>query len=756
MNVKNNNGDTALILASYTNHFEIVRLLVNKKVKVNLSAKDGTTALDFSMRNNNRLMTDFLIDAGANKISLKGNKLNTLLEGACVSGDEKLIQIFIDNSADINFRSVNGNTPLITAAYYEHLNIVNTLVENDAILDCKNNVGFTALHVAAIKQNIDIVSSLLEVGANPDVVNKEGVNALTDVVGSRMNKNDMSATTASISKKNELNVRIARLLLSKNANPNIKNKLDFSALMIAARIGDIEMAQLLLDYDAKVDIQDNLGLTPLISAAFADHYDICKLLLEYEADVNKSSTKDKATALGHAIVNNNLNLVKLLIKQGADLNHVISKITASLEPLGVHPSDIRCGTALEIAQQCSFKEIEFFLLAQIEKNEDEKIDDDLPKGKIKLKNNLSIEIYKKYLYFISRIDDEIFENKYLKDGKNKYYNEKKGYILIDRYIVQKESLVGEVIIYDIESYTGDILEHNPKSLVKLLTNFTLDTPIKYTTHEWRKRVEKKYINNFDLFINDVTNQLDIIKYDLKELSSNLSQKINDFITSEEPSQASWCSQGDIRIGWRSLKGLRKWVNDGNEPWDFPLESQITINDVTISRFGEVIKLFKAEIETTENILQDIFLAQKTRLGRKFKINISNNLEGEKIYTDVSKFQNAITEIFKEIEKYAHINNLYEIEVELHKPASSSSEYIELHIIHIDSESTRDADESLKRVQTKGDIVETYKLLTNLCDWEIKANYKGTPFKIDCFNLNDLTLEDESNVQGYTHIMRFYK
>ena len=140
------------------------------------------------------------------------------------------------------------------------------------------------------------------------------------------------------------------------------------------------------------------------------------------------------------------------------------------------------------------------------------------------------------------------------------------------------------------------------------------------------------------------------------------------------------------------------------------------------------------------------------MGRKFNIYISDRLKGEKFYTDVQRLNEAIDEIFKEIKKYAEINEAYKVEIELHKP---TLEYVELHIVHFGSDSDRNGEDLLKRINSKGDSVELKNKLLNLCDWHIEANHKEDAFRIDCFSNDESPKKPTNKPEGFTHILKFY-
>ncbi|MEM9687586.1 MAG: ankyrin repeat domain-containing protein [Bacteroidota bacterium] len=70
---------------------------------------------------------------------------------AIVKGDFETVKKLVDMGADVNEASKNGITPLMYAARYNKVDILNLLIENGANLKAKNpKNGFTALRYAEL------------------------------------------------------------------------------------------------------------------------------------------------------------------------------------------------------------------------------------------------------------------------------------------------------------------------------------------------------------------------------------------------------------------------------------------------------------------------------------------------------------------------------------------------------------------------------------------------------------------------------
>ena len=120
---------------------------------------------------------------------------------------------------------------------------------------------------------------------------------------------------------------IVKFLIRKGADVNLKDNEGKTALLWAAS-NSLPNAKILVEHGAKVNIAANDGMTPFLQATLGVSsgkvpIDLCELLRNGGANVNAELTKKNAsgwTSLHYAVVNNDANLVKYLIKHGAKVN----------------------------------------------------------------------------------------------------------------------------------------------------------------------------------------------------------------------------------------------------------------------------------------------------------------------------------------------------------------------------------------------------------------------------------------------------
>jgi len=88
-------------------------------------------------------------------------------------------RVLIKAGADVNARTVLGDTPLIDAAGTGSVEFIELLVKNHANLDEANSKGTTALMRATSTNKLDVIEELLNLGANPLLEDDLGRTALT-------------------------------------------------------------------------------------------------------------------------------------------------------------------------------------------------------------------------------------------------------------------------------------------------------------------------------------------------------------------------------------------------------------------------------------------------------------------------------------------------------------------------------------------------------------------------------------------------
>jgi ankyrin repeat protein len=228
------------------------------------------------------------------------NDIGTPLYYASDIGLQTVVQLLVEEGADVDAKTSNRETALHRAADHGHKTVARLLLENKADVNAKDESGKTALYLAARNRHETVVRLLLEEGADVNAKNGDGETALY-----------WAAYHG--------HETVVRLLLEEGADVNAKNEDGETGLYWAANYGHEAVARLLLENGANVNAKDRDGRTALYWAARCGHEAVVRLLLDKELDVN-ANYGDGGTASYWAAYHGNEMVVRLLLEKGADVD----------------------------------------------------------------------------------------------------------------------------------------------------------------------------------------------------------------------------------------------------------------------------------------------------------------------------------------------------------------------------------------------------------------------------------------------------
>ncbi len=296
-------ADLRLVNAARSDDLDALRSLLAQGLNVNARQKDGTTALHWAAYRDDLESADLLIQAGA----------------------------------DVNAANDLGATPLWTAALNGSAAMVRTLLSHGANPNAALTLGETTLMTAARTGNADVVGQLLAKGANPNVHAARGQTALMWAVAQQHPAavKLLLAHGADVQARTNVWPELVKTDLDQASHPDYQKWIEQggnTALMFAARVGNLESAKLLVAAGADVDDQAAYGISPMVLAAHSDHADVVAFLLEAGADPNAAGAG--YTALHAAILRGNEAAVKALLEHGADPNARLQAATPTRRESG--------------------------------------------------------------------------------------------------------------------------------------------------------------------------------------------------------------------------------------------------------------------------------------------------------------------------------------------------------------------------------------------------------------------------------------
>ncbi|XP_035709866.1 kinase D-interacting substrate of 220 kDa B isoform X2 [Folsomia candida] len=295
---RDENGSTALMVATAKGKLNFVRALLEHGADINAEDVDNWTPLLFAAREGFDEIVADLIDHGAG-LDHKDIGGWTPLMWACYKGRTKSAKLLIEKGADVNMYGSYSVTCLGWAAGRGHTEIVKDLLARGAKVNVGDKYGTTPLIWAARKGYIEIVDMLLNLEANVDAC---GMTSWTPLLVAAAGNH----------------VEVVKAILEHKPNVNALDKDGCSALTIASKSGFHEIAVSLINHGAYININDRGGTSNLIHAAKGGHRSIVEALLKKHADVNMQG-KDRKTALYWSVEKSHIPVVKLILSCQPDL-----------------------------------------------------------------------------------------------------------------------------------------------------------------------------------------------------------------------------------------------------------------------------------------------------------------------------------------------------------------------------------------------------------------------------------------------------
>ena len=284
-----------------------------------LTDDDGNTALIIASKTRHTGIVKLLLECGAS-VDHRNSRGWTALMKASENGDSKLeiIELLLKHGAQVDLQNDDGESALIVAAQNSQAKVATKLVqEYGAIVGLKQkHSSWTALMEASESGSMDIVKLLLEHGAIDlgwalvlAILNKHsGIIKLLLEYGAQVDDIDWSlfltqSPLVEAVKKGDADV--IKLLLKHGAEQGIDQ-----AITNAILHKDAEIIKMLSERGAQVD-ENEFDLPPLLEAVETGDADIVKLLLEHGAKQGID------WAMTNAILSKNAEIIKMLSEHGA-------------------------------------------------------------------------------------------------------------------------------------------------------------------------------------------------------------------------------------------------------------------------------------------------------------------------------------------------------------------------------------------------------------------------------------------------------
>ncbi|ESO89062.1 hypothetical protein LOTGIDRAFT_106321, partial [Lottia gigantea] len=157
-------GQTSLQSAVKLGCYEICKLLIDAGADVNMADAESNSLLIVACQNNHNDIAELLIQYNADR-DFQNSDGNTALNICGCDGNVTITQSLLNMGCDVNICNYKIQSPVYTACYYKHIEIVKLLVN---VKDCDINWGdvthCTPLMLACEVGCLKIVQLLLQAG----------------------------------------------------------------------------------------------------------------------------------------------------------------------------------------------------------------------------------------------------------------------------------------------------------------------------------------------------------------------------------------------------------------------------------------------------------------------------------------------------------------------------------------------------------------------------------------------------------------
>jgi ankyrin repeat protein len=243
----------------------------------------------------------------------------TLLHSAAYQGTPEVVETLLNCGLKLNAKDRCGETVLHSVSRGKQssqggVRVAKLLLERGADVNTRRDDRQTPLHVASYFGNVEIVRLLLDHGAD------------LDAATGNMGEKPLHKVSYGKYRSQEDGVRVAQLLFDRGADVNTRRNDRQTPLHLASYFGNVEIVRLLLDHGANLDAATgNMGEKPLHKVSYGkyryqeDGVRVAQLLFDRGAEVNTRG-KDDWTPLHRASYYGNVEIVRLLLDHGADLD----------------------------------------------------------------------------------------------------------------------------------------------------------------------------------------------------------------------------------------------------------------------------------------------------------------------------------------------------------------------------------------------------------------------------------------------------
>ncbi|XP_049548019.1 protein phosphatase 1 regulatory subunit 12A [Anopheles darlingi] len=327
--------------------------------------EDGFTPLHLAVIQGNLQLVNLLLANGAD-VNALDNEGHSVVHWATVCGEVEALRAVLSAGADVSTPDINGGSPLHYAAQmcganYEGktarasaklaLEILSTLLNHpDTSVEVEDKDGRQPLLWAASAGSAKAVLALIKAGAHVESADKDGLTALhcaasrghtecidtlINLCGAHTDQIDSNGCTALHYAVTLGHADATSLLLKLDADPNRQDRKGRTPAHCGCAKGQMETVKILHAKRGNLWLRNAKGDLPVHDAACSGRRQLVQWLLQMKPKHINTTSNDGRTLLHIAAGHDNVDMCKLLLELGADINLLYrpTSKSASLTPL---------------------------------------------------------------------------------------------------------------------------------------------------------------------------------------------------------------------------------------------------------------------------------------------------------------------------------------------------------------------------------------------------------------------------------------
>ena len=291
-------GISYIHTAAWWNDDELLQHILQFKLDINFPDAKGRTALMVAAQKGHVTLFEKLLKLGAN-VNLESDNGVTALGFALHFKHKVILERCIEFGANLNFTDFEGNTLLHKACKQGGLSEVATIDQHGVDVNHRNSAGLTPLMISCQQGKLDVVKYLVTRGSDVHAKSKEYMTAF-----------EYAFLTDCEEIVEYMRVKSKELSSEQGTN-----------LIFASKVQDLQLLSNLLLQGENPNIKDpaQRWCSLLHIAIFVRNLDMVKLLLHHGANVNETDIENR-TPLFEACLMGDEVIVSFLLECGANTN----------------------------------------------------------------------------------------------------------------------------------------------------------------------------------------------------------------------------------------------------------------------------------------------------------------------------------------------------------------------------------------------------------------------------------------------------